>query len=87
MKRFGESRVAGVHGRGQVYKISLTDTFPKRTHILTRYMPTAGERLDNIAYKFYGDTSKWFVIARANGEVDGTICPTPGKLLTIPRID
>ena len=29
--------------------------------------PKFGERLDALAYRFYGDTSLWWVIAKANG--------------------
>ena len=40
-----------------------------------------------IASKFYGDTTKWFVIAKANKEVKGNMYATPGKALVIPRIE
>ena len=29
--------------------------------------PIEGERLDNLANKYYGDTTLWWVIAKANG--------------------
>ena len=29
--------------------------------------PRFGERLDSLAYKFYGDVTLWWVIAKANG--------------------
>ena len=87
MKRFKETRINRVRGRGNVYKISLTDSFPINTSILTTYTPQEKERLDMIADKFYGDSSKWYVIARANKEVKGNIYTTPGKNLVIPRIE
>ena len=87
MKRFKETRIQRVFGRGDVYKISLTDSFPNNTSILTTYIPTEKERLDIIADKFYDDSSKWFIIARANKEVRGNIYAPPGKALVIPRID
>ena len=86
MKRFKETRINRVRGRGQVYKISLIDSFPINTPILTTYTPTEKERLDMIADRFYKDSSKWYVIARANKEVKGNIYATPGKSLVIPRI-
>ena len=86
MKRFKETRINRVRGRGDVYKISLTDSFPINTSILTTYTPQEKERLDMIADKFYGDSSKWYVIARANKEVKGNLYATPGKNLVIPRI-
>ena len=87
MHRFKEIRINRVRGRGDVYKISLTDSFPINTSILTTYTPQEKERLDMIADKFYGDSSKWYVIARANKEVKGNIYATPGKNLVIPRIE
>ena len=87
MKRFKETRIQRERGRGDVYKIALTDSFPINTSILTTYTPTEKERLDMIADRFYGDSSKWYVIARANKEVRGNIYATPGKDLVIPRIE
>jgi len=87
MKRFKETRIQRVFGRGDVYKISLTDSFEDNTQMLTTYTPKEKERLDLIADKFYDDSSKWFIIARANKEVRGNIYAPPGKALVIPRID
>ena len=87
MKRFKETRIQRVFGRGDVYKISLTDSFEDNTQMLTTYTPQEKERLDLIADKFYEDSSKWFIIARANKEVRGNIYAPPGKALVIPRIE
>ena len=87
MKRFKEIRTQRVFGRGEVYKISLTDSFKDNVQILTTYTPKEKERLDLIADKFYNDSSKWYIIARANREVKGNIYAPPGKALNIPRID
>ena len=87
MKRFKEIKTQRVFGRGLVYKISLTDSFKDNIQILTTYTPKEKERLDLIADKFYDDSSKWFIIARANKEVRGNIYAPPGKALVIPRID
>jgi len=88
MRRFKETRIQRVIGRGDVYKISLTDTLDRaRTQVLTTYTPKEKERLDLIANKHYNDSSKWYIIARANKEVKGNIYAPPGKALIIPRID
>ena len=87
MKRFKETRINRVTGRGDVYKVSMIDEFEDNIQVLTVYTPTEKERLDLIAHKFYGDSSKWFIIARANQEIKGTLYSTPGKTLVIPRID
>lgn len=86
MKRFKETKITSTHV-GKSYRISLVDSFSADTQILTTYTPQEKERLDLIADKFYNDSSKWFIIARANKEVKGTLYATPGKSLIIPRID
>lgn len=85
MERYIEKRKQKID-RGKVYVISLPSTYNKNTRILTTYTPRFSERFDNIAHKFYGDPTKWFVIAKANGEVNGTLFATPGKELKIPRL-
>jgi len=87
MKRFKETKIKKIQGRGDVYRISLPDSFGPSPSILTTYTPQVGERYDNIAYKFYRDSNLWYVIARANKDVTGTLYPTPNKVLIIPRID
>ena len=87
MKRFKETKTKKVFGRGMTYNVVLTDSFKDNTQILTTYTPQEKERLDLIAHKFYNDSSKWFIIARANNEVKGNLYATPGKALVIQRID
>lgn len=87
MKRFKEIRIENVVGRGNVYAISLLDDFKSAQAFYTTYTPTETERLDNIAYKFYKDASKWFVIARANKAVTGKLYAERGVPIIIPNID
>ena len=61
----------------------LSDT-PKR--ILTVYEPVAYERLDNIAYKFYGDPKYWYLIAQTNNIADGRFHVPEGMTLLIPEL-
>ena len=42
-----------------------------------------GTRLDNLAHKYYGDVSLWWVIAKANG-IRGKVSLKTGTLLRIP---
>lgn len=50
------------------------------------YMYTIrGDRLDNLAYQFYGDTSLWWIISVANPELpNDSLYPTLGFQLRIP---
>ena len=47
------------------------------------YEVTGYERLDEIAYKFYGDPAMWRVIARANNIAE-PLRLQPGQVLWIP---
>ena len=41
------------------------------------------DRLDLLAYQYYGDTTNWWIIAHAN-HINGTFFITPGAQLRIP---
>ena len=41
------------------------------------------DRLDLLAYQYYGDVSNWWIIAHAN-KINGTFFVTPGIQLRIP---
>lgn len=45
-----------------------------------------GDRLDNLAFKYYDDQSLWWVIAKANNIGKGTWILEPGQLIRIPKI-
>lgn len=60
--------------------VSKTDT---DIYIITGY----GDRLDLIAFDYYGDASKWWVIASANPNsfsFNGSLAIEPGIQLRIP---
>lgn len=86
MNRYIETRIETEESRGRVYKISLVDNLPPTQQIYTTYTPRETERLDNIAYKFYNDSNKWYIIARANKAVTGKIYAERGQQLLIPNI-
>lgn len=45
-----------------------------------------GDRLDNLAYQFYGDASLWWILSIANPELpNDSIYPTLGFQLRVPR--
>jgi nucleoid-associated protein YgaU len=46
---------------------------------------TIGDRLDLIAYSYYGDPELWWVISIANNNITkGSMFPIPGTQLRIP---
>jgi len=65
----------------------------KKLRIMTRYTntnitndskTTSIERLDLLAYKFYGDSALWYVIASANSLGKGSLIVPINSLLRIP---
>jgi len=85
MKRYKQTKTKKINGLGQTYAISMPSD--KLDNSLATYTPQLGERYDNIAYKFYSNSNLWYVIAKANNDVKGTLYPPPNKTLIIPRID
>lgn len=50
------------------------------------YTSQLGDRWDLLAHRFYGSSRYWYVLARANGGVNGSIFITPGTQVIIPEI-
>ncbi len=46
--------------------------------------PIDGDRVENIAYRYYGDSTLWWIIAKANGIRDGSFGLKPDEKLRIP---
>jgi hypothetical protein len=46
--------------------------------------PKFGDRLDNLAYQYYKDTSLWWIIAKANGLDEAHIGLEVDKQIRIP---
>ena len=46
---------------------------------------TIGDRLDNLAFSYYRDSTLWWVISAANNNITkGALYPVPGTQLRIP---
>ena len=45
-----------------------------------------GETLDRISARYYGDSTKWRLLAQANG-IEDPLSVRPGSLLSVPRQD
>lgn len=81
--------------RYQKAKVELIDGIPT---IVSRYRPWTtprpddtfhtvayGERLDQIAYRYYGDAELWWVVADINGILDPLADLPVGKVLRVPN--
>jgi hypothetical protein len=54
---------------------------PHRVH---RVQP--GETLDRISARYYGDSTRWRMLAQTNG-IEDPLAIRPGSLLSVPRLD
>jgi len=72
-------------GDGSQRKLKATRE-PLQTQTALTYQVREGDRLDLLAYKFYRNPRKWWLIADANPDC---IAPeqllTPGRMLIIPK--
>ena len=46
--------------------------------------PLDGDRMESIAYRFYGDSTLWWIIAKANSIRDGSFGLKPDEKIRIP---
>ena len=85
MPRYENTKIRKIKKEGSVDVVSkvttLYDIIPESdndTYVISQY----GDRLDLLAYQYYGDTSLWWYIAKANG-LKVMVIPT-GTSLRIP---
>ncbi len=50
------------------------------------YIVQQGDRLDTIAQRFYNTPTRWWIIAKANNLVNGSMAVPMGTKLFIPNI-
>jgi len=88
MKRYEENKAKLTNKfndkRKKVFK---TIIYPKiELHVDDIYIESRqGDRLDNIAYQYYRDTTLWWVLAEANNIGKGTMYVDPGRKIRIPH--
>lgn len=68
----------------RVYKSKVYPNIPKSDQDIY-IMTQDGDRLDNIAFQFYGDASLWWIIATANNIHDAPIGIESGITLRVPQ--
>lgn len=52
----------------------------------TIYEAKIGDRWDLLAYRYYYDASLWYLIAKANNSLNGSIFIKPGTMVIIPEV-
>lgn len=58
---------------------------PEPMEVRRQHMVKAGERLDQIASRYYGDPLKYWLICDANDAIFPEDLLVPGRILNIPR--
>tara|TARA_B100000131_G_C17989523_1_gene561931 strand:- start:550 stop:849 length:300 start_codon:yes stop_codon:yes gene_type:complete len=82
-KRYDYTKIIkNKHGE-RVYKTTMYPTIEKHNDDIY-VMSKDGERLDNLAYKYYKNESLWWIIAQANHIGKGSFNIKPGIQLRIP---
>ncbi|HUZ03391.1 MAG TPA: hypothetical protein VMU89_23855 [Thermomicrobiaceae bacterium] len=80
-ERVGVYQVTGPDGQPV---LALQTRFIPPTPAGYRHTFSADERLDLLAYRFYGNPEKFWLIADANTEMDPDDLLEPGRQLSIP---
>jgi hypothetical protein len=81
--RYAHTKIKKNKDGRRVLKPTIYPRIPIRDTDIFIY-PKYGDRLDIIAFKHYGDTSLWWIIAKANNIDKGTIRLDPTKQIRIP---
>ena len=66
------------------YYTSLIPTKIPQDKFLHTIVTRMGDRFDNLAAIYYKDASKWWIIAKANHMVNGSMFIEPGTRIVIP---
>jgi len=84
--RYVNTKEKIIKGFGKIYQTSRFPIIEKTTR--DRYIFTReGDRLDNLAFQFYGDPRHWQILAIANNLGKGTLVVEPNLQLRIPPED
>ena len=81
--RYNNTKVKMSRDGKRVFKPTIYPKIPIKDSDVFIY-PKFGDRLDNLAYKYYKDTTLWWIIAKANGLDEAHIGLTPDEQIRIP---
>jgi hypothetical protein len=81
--RYKHTRIKLNRDGKRVFRPTLYPKIPIRDSDIFIY-PKFGDRLDNLAYKYYKDVSMWWIIAKANNLDEAHIGLEVDKQIRIP---
>jgi nucleoid-associated protein YgaU len=71
---------------GKRYYSTVLPIDPRFSEFPREYTVKAGDRWDQLSYKFYGTPIYWSNLANANDSANGSIFAKPGTIIKIPEI-
>jgi nucleoid-associated protein YgaU len=71
--------------RGNRNRVKRTRRIPQQPKKAVTYIVKEGDRLDLLAYTYYGDPTKFWLICDANQAMFPTDLLVPGKKIIIPK--
>ena len=80
MSRY-EKTYKGIKNKKKYYSTTIYSSNPEKNSDVY-FIAQEGDRCDNLAFRFYGDTSLWWIIARTNNLTTNNI--PAGTSLRIP---
>jgi len=82
--RYDNNSIKKLDNGRHVYKSKIYPNIPLKND--DEYVVTqTGDRLDALAYQFYGDQSLWWIIASANNIHDAVFALDDGTILRMPK--
>jgi hypothetical protein len=83
MRRYINSEILKTEEGSRFFASQYLPEFPESDRDIY-IMTKASDRFDNLAFKYYGDQTLWWVIAKSNNLIMGHIIPGPNIHLRIP---
>lgn len=78
-----ESNKTKVYNKKTIYRSVIYPMIPNRISDIY-IIPNENDRLDLLAYKYYGDVRYWWILAQANHLGKGSMAVKPGVRLRVP---
>ena len=81
--RYTNSKIKRDKDGKRYYKPTIVPNVPIKDSDIFVY-PVFGDRFDTMAYRYYGDSNLWWIIAKANELSRGQLSPNPEVKLRVP---
>lgn len=84
--RYASATITTAVGPDEGTRQEMRPAFPKaRVISYTDYRVTGADRVDTIAFNFYGNAQYWWMIADANPEIMDWLNLQPGDVIRVPN--